>query len=159
MPDKPTYDQIAEYAVKLTDKAHEQYGICLRGKPGWGENMAFFDTMVNAYGGQWFDMQWKPMLTSDAWKSAIHWYLDVMAKAGHPGATANGHNENRALFATGHCAIWIDATSAAGYIKPKGLAGGRQDRLHRLADHRQGPEGLGLVVVVGARDPGVLAEG
>ena len=116
MPDKPTYAQIAEYAVKLTDKAHEQYGICLRGKPGWGENMAFFDTMVNAYGGQWFDMQWKPMLTSDAWKSATQWYLDVMAKAGPPGATANGHNENRALFATGKCAIWIDATSAAGYI-------------------------------------------
>ena len=39
-----------------------------------------------------------------------------MTKAGPPGATANGHNENRALFSTGHCAIWIDATSAAGYI-------------------------------------------
>ena len=43
MPDKPTYDQIAEYAEKLTDKNERQYGICLRGKPGWGENMAFFD--------------------------------------------------------------------------------------------------------------------
>jgi sorbitol/mannitol transport system substrate-binding protein len=116
MPDKPTYAQIAEYAEKLTDKNAGQYGICLRGKPGWGENMAFFTTLVNAYGGQWFDMQWKPQLTSDAWKSAINWYLDVMAKAGPPGATANGHNENRALFSTGKCAIWIDATSAAGYI-------------------------------------------
>ena len=78
--------------------------------------MAFFDTLVNAYGGEWFNMQWQPQLTSDAWKSSIKWYLDVMAKAGPPGATANGHNENRALFATGKCAIWIDATSAAGYI-------------------------------------------
>ena len=116
MPDKPTYAQIAEYAEKLTDKANEQYGVCLRGKPGWGENMAFFDTMVNAYGGQWFDMQWKPQLTSDAWKSAIKWYLDVMAKDGPPGATANGFNENQALFSTGHCAIWIDATSGAGRV-------------------------------------------
>ncbi len=116
MPDKPTYEQIAEYAAKLTDKSKEQYGICLRGKPGWGENMAFFDTLVNAYGGEWFNMQWQPQLTSDAWKSAINWYLDVMAKSGPPGATANGHNENRALFATGKCAIWIDATSAAGFI-------------------------------------------
>jgi len=116
MPDKPTYAQIAEFADKLTDKSKEQYGICLRGKPGWGENMAFFTTMVNAFGGEWFNMKWEPQLTSDAWKSSINWYLDVMKKDGPPGATANGHNENRALFATGHCAMWIDATSAAGYI-------------------------------------------
>jgi sorbitol/mannitol transport system substrate-binding protein len=32
------------------------YGICLRGKPGWGDNMAFLTTMVNTNGGQWFDM-------------------------------------------------------------------------------------------------------
>ncbi len=52
MPDKPTYDQIAEYAEKLTDKSKEQYGFCQRGKPGWGENMAFVGPMVNAFGGR-----------------------------------------------------------------------------------------------------------
>ncbi len=57
MPDKPTYDQIAEYAAKLTDRSKELYGLCLRGKPGWGENMAFIDPMVNAFGGRWFDMR------------------------------------------------------------------------------------------------------
>ncbi len=114
MPDKPTYAQIAEYADKLTDKSKEQYGICLRGKPGWGENMAFFDTMVNAFGGEWFNMKWQPQLTSDAWKSALNWYLDVMRKDGPPGATADGANEAQALFMTGHCAIYIDATSIAG---------------------------------------------
>lgn len=116
MPEKPTYTQIAEFAEKLTDKSKEQYGICLRGKPGWGENMAFVGTMVNAFGGRWFDMEWQPQLTTEPWKGALAWYVDVMTKAGPPGATANGHNENRALFATGHCAMWIDATSAAGYI-------------------------------------------
>ena len=44
------------------------------------------------------------------------YYVENMNKYGPPGATANGHNENRALFATGHCAMWVDATSAAGYI-------------------------------------------
>ena len=116
MPDKPTYDQIAEYAAKLTDKSKEQYGFCQRGKPGWGENMAFVGPMVNAFGGQWFDMEWKPQLTSEPWKTAVTYYVDNMNKYGPPGATANGHNENRALFATGHCAMWVDATSAAGYI-------------------------------------------
>jgi len=116
MPDKPTYDQIAEYAAKLTDKSKEQYGFCQRGKPGWGENMAFIGPMVNAFGGRWFNEKWEPQLTTEPWKNAINYYVKNMREYGPPGATANGHNENRALFATGHCAIWVDATSAAGYI-------------------------------------------
>jgi sorbitol/mannitol transport system substrate-binding protein len=116
MADKPTYDQIAEYAAKLTDKSKEQYGFCQRGKPGWGENMAFVGPMVNAFGGRWFNEKWEPQLTTGPWKNAITYYVKNMREYGPPGATANGHNENRALFATGHCAIWVDATSAAGYI-------------------------------------------
>ena len=116
MPDQPTYDQIKEYAAKLTDKSKEQYGICLRGKPGWGENMAFLGTMINTYGGRWFDMDWKPQINSAPWKKAITDYVDLMKKYGPPGATANGFNENQALFSTGHCAMWIDATSAAGRV-------------------------------------------
>jgi sorbitol/mannitol transport system substrate-binding protein len=116
MPDKPTYDQIAEFAAKLTDKSKEQYGFCQRGKPGWGENMAFVGPMVNAFGGRWFDENWQPQLTSEPWTTAVNYYVENMNAYGPPGASANGHNENRALFATGHCAIWVDATSAAGYI-------------------------------------------
>ena len=116
MPEQPTYDQIAEFAAKLTDKSKEQYGFCQRGKAGWGENMAFVGTLVNTFGGSWFDMNWQPQLTSEPWKKAVTFYVDLMNKYGPPGATSNGHNENRALFATGHCAMWIDATSAAGYI-------------------------------------------
>ena len=44
MPASPTWQQIDADAGKLTDKSKQQYGICLRGKPGWGENMAFLDT-------------------------------------------------------------------------------------------------------------------
>jgi sorbitol/mannitol transport system substrate-binding protein len=116
MPDQPTYDQIKQFADKLTDKSKQQYGICLRGKPGWGENMAFLGTLVNTFGGRWFDMDWKPQLTSQPWKDAINFYVDLMKADGPAGATSNGFNENQALFATGHCAMWIDATSAAGRI-------------------------------------------
>jgi ABC-type glycerol-3-phosphate transport system substrate-binding protein len=117
MPEQPTYDQIKQFADKLTDKAHQVYGICLRGKPGWGENMAFLGTLVNTFGGRWFDMDWKPQLTSKPWETAINFYVDLMKADGPPGASANGFNENQALFADGHCAIWIDATSAAGRIE------------------------------------------
>ena len=116
MPEKPTYDDITKFADKLTDKKGGVYGICLRGKPGWGENFAYLTTLINTMGGRWFDEQWKPQLTTPEWKKAITWYVDIMKRDGPPGATANGHNENRALFATGKCAMWIDATSAAGYI-------------------------------------------
>ena len=116
MPEQPTYDQITEFADKLTDKSKEQYGLCLRGKPGWGENMAFVGTLVNTFGGRWFDMDWKPQLNSDAWKKAITWYVDTMKRDGPPGISSNGFNENQTLFASGRCAMWIDATSAAGRV-------------------------------------------
>lgn len=116
MPEHPTYAQIAEFAAKLTDKSREQYGICLRGKPGWGENMTILSTMVNSHGGKWFDMDWKPQLTSEPWQKAISLYVDLMTKYGPPGAVNNGFNENQALFQTGKCAMWIDATSAAGRL-------------------------------------------
>ena len=119
MPDKPTYQEVEQFAQKLTDRAHEMYGICLRGKPGWGENMAFVDTLVNTFGGRWFDENWKPQLDTKPWHDAVTFYVDLMKNDGPPGASSNGFNENQALFATGHCGMWIDATSGAGYIFDK----------------------------------------
>ncbi|GAN81929.1 ABC transporter substrate-binding protein [Acidocella aminolytica] len=116
MPEQPTYAQIEQFADKLTDKSKQQYGICLRGKPGWGENMAFLGTLVNTYGGRWFNMKWEPQLTSKPWENAINFYVDLMKKDGPPGASSDGFNEAEALFATGHCAIWIDSTVAAGML-------------------------------------------
>lgn len=119
MPDKPTYAQIKEFADKITDKENQIYGICLRGKPGWGENMAYVTTLVNTFGGQWFDMSWKPKIDSPEWRKAINYYDDIMKKDGPPGQTSNGFNENLALFASGHCGMWIDATVAAGLLYDK----------------------------------------
>ncbi|MGH8422831.1 MAG: ABC transporter substrate-binding protein, partial [Pseudomonas fluorescens] len=70
MPEHPTWSQISEFASKLTNKDKEQYGICLRGKAGWGENMALITTVANAYGARWFDEQWKPEFTGPEWKNA-----------------------------------------------------------------------------------------
>ena len=116
MPEQPTYDDIARFARILHDPRNGIYGICLRGKPGWGENMGFISTMVNTFGGRWFDENWNPQLTTPEWRQALGFYMDLMRKYGPPGATSNGHNECRALFATGKCAIWIDATVAASYM-------------------------------------------
>ncbi|MBC7800799.1 MAG: sugar ABC transporter substrate-binding protein [Gemmatimonadaceae bacterium] len=116
MPAAPTYTQIAEYAEKITDKPNQVYGMCLRGKPGWGENMAYVTTLVTAFGGQWFDQGWKPRLDTPEWTKAITFYSDLLRKYGPPGATSNGFNENLALFAGGRCGMWIDSTVAAGLL-------------------------------------------
>ena len=112
-----TYDQFAEMVAKVNDPANGIYGTCQRGKAGWGESMAFVGTLANAFGARWFDENWQPQLDSPEWNAAIHYYVDLMTKYGPPGATANGHNENRALFKDGKCATWIDATSAANDVK------------------------------------------
>ncbi len=119
MPDAPTYEQIRGFADKITDKPNQIYGMCLRGKPGWGENMAYVTSLVNAEGGQWFDMQWKPTIDTPEWHAAIGFYADILKADGPPGATSNGFNENLALFASGHCGMWIDATVAGGLLYDK----------------------------------------
>ncbi|KQV37074.1 sugar ABC transporter substrate-binding protein [Rhizobium sp. Root268] len=116
MPDQPTYDQIAEYASKVHDPDNQIYGLCLRGKPGSGENIVPIMTSVNTHGGKWFDMNWKPQLDSGPWHKAVTLYVDLLNKYGPPGVTSNGYNETRALFASGKCGMWIDATVAAGYL-------------------------------------------
>ncbi|HSI40886.1 MAG TPA: sugar ABC transporter substrate-binding protein [Xanthobacteraceae bacterium] len=116
MPENPDWAFIAQAAEKMTDKGAGVYGICLRGKAGWGENMAFLTSMANSMGGSWFDKNWKPQFDSPEWKATLSTYLDLMTKYGPPGASSNGFNENLALFQTGKCGMWIDATVAASFI-------------------------------------------
>ncbi|SDE97417.1 sorbitol/mannitol transport system substrate-binding protein [Salipiger thiooxidans] len=116
IPEEPTWAQIKEAAAAMTDKDAGVYGICLRGKPGWGENMAFISAMANSYGARWFDMDWKPQFDSEEWQAAFKDYLEMMTNYGPPGASSNGFNENLSLFQQGKCGMWIDATVAAGFV-------------------------------------------
>jgi len=119
MPERPTWTEIAGFAEKLTHRDKEQYGICLRGKAGWGENMALITTVANAYGARWFDEQWKPQFDQPEWKNALNFYVETMKKSGPPGASSNGFNENLALFNSGKCAIWVDASVAGSFVTDK----------------------------------------
>ncbi|MGR3454745.1 ABC transporter substrate-binding protein [Pseudooceanicola sp.] len=116
MPDAPTWDFIEQAAAAMTDKDAEQYGICLRGKAGWGENMAFLSAMANSYSARWFDEEWAPQFDGEAWQAALTDYLELMNEYGPPGASSNGFNENLALFQQGKCGMWIDATVAASFV-------------------------------------------
>ena len=119
MPDAPTWEFIGQAARAMTDKANEIYGVCLRGKAGWGENMAFLTATSNSFGARWFDENWKPQFDQPEWKATLDYYLSLMADAGPPGASSNGFNENLALFNSGKCGMWIDATVAASFVTGK----------------------------------------
>jgi sorbitol/mannitol transport system substrate-binding protein len=116
MPEKPTWEFIKQAADKMTDKANGVYGICLRGKPGWGENMAFLTATANSFGARWFDEKWEPQFNSPEWKKTLDFYVNMMKADGPPGASSNGFNENLALFSGGKCGMWIDATVAGGFV-------------------------------------------
>ncbi len=116
MPDAPSWDFVAEAARKITDKDNEIYGICLRGKAGWGENTAFLTATANSFGARWFDENWRPQFDQPEWKNTLNFYIDLMKDAGPPGASSNGFNENLALFQSGKCGMWIDATVAASFV-------------------------------------------
>jgi sorbitol/mannitol transport system substrate-binding protein len=119
MPKKPSWDFIRKAAKAMTDKEAGVYGICLRGKAGWGENIALITSMSNSFGARWYDENWKPQFDSKEWHDTLTYYVDVMEESGPPGSSANGFNENLALFQTGKCGIWIDATVAGAFVTNK----------------------------------------
>jgi sorbitol/mannitol transport system substrate-binding protein len=116
MPDAPTWEFIGKAARAMTDKASETYGVCLRGKAGWGENGAFITATANSFGARWFDENWKPQFDQPEWKATMDFYVSLLKDAGPPGASSNGFNENLALFNAGKCGMWIDATVAASFV-------------------------------------------
>ena len=120
MPDKPTWDEVRAIADKITNKDKEIYGICLRGKPGWGEGGAVQGALGNSFGARWFDENWKPQFDSPEWKKALTFFVDMMKADGPPGVSTNGYNETMALYLAGKCGMWIDATvSASALTDPK----------------------------------------
>ncbi|MGB3875491.1 ABC transporter substrate-binding protein [Shinella zoogloeoides] len=116
MPDSPTWEFIGDAARKITDRSADINGICLRGKAGWGENMAFLSALNNSFGGRWFDEKWQPQFDQPEWKASLQFYVDLMKDAGPQGASSNGFNENLTLFQQGKCGMWIDATVAASFV-------------------------------------------
>ncbi len=116
MPDAPTWEEIRAAAEAMNDPDNNVYGICVRGKAGWGENAAFITAMSNSFGARWFDMDWNPQFDSPEWAATLDFYLDLLNNYGPPGAENNGFNENLSLFQQGQCGMWIDATVAASFV-------------------------------------------
>jgi sorbitol/mannitol transport system substrate-binding protein len=115
LPDKPTWDQVAAAAKQLHNPPN-QFGICLRGLPGWGEQLAPLDTVIDTWGGRWYDQNWQAQLSSPKSSDAIKFYIDTVKNYGEPGATQAGFTECETLMVQGKVGMWYDATSAADLL-------------------------------------------
>jgi sorbitol/mannitol transport system substrate-binding protein len=120
--DNDSWSRIKEAASAMHDPDNGVYGACLRGKPGWGDNMAFLTTVVNSFGGAWFDADMRPALNTQMWKDAVNFYVDLLGNYGPPGSEGNSFNEILALYNEGKCGLWIDATIAASFLTVDGVA-------------------------------------
>ncbi|MEU7055523.1 sugar ABC transporter substrate-binding protein [Streptomyces sp. NPDC046197] len=120
MPAKPTWQQVADLAAKVDGAQSGMKGICLRGLPGWGEVMAPLTTVVNTFGGTWFDKDWKARLDSAEFKKATQFYVDLVRKHGESGAAQSGYAECLNNMTQGKTAMWYDATAGAGSLEAAG---------------------------------------
>jgi polyol transport system substrate-binding protein len=141
IPENPTWDEIAAAAKKLNSPSVA--GICLRGKPGWGDLGASLTTVVNTFGGTWWDANsdgsiGKAEVNSGGFKDAANFYVDLVKSAGEPDAANASFNECLKLMQDGKVAMWYDATVAAGILEAsdspvKGKLG------YALAPHKDTP--------------------
>ncbi|MFC8797728.1 ABC transporter substrate-binding protein [Promicromonospora sp. NPDC057138] len=115
MPEHPTWQQVADFARQLDSDTVD--GICLRGKPGWGELFAPLTTVVQTFGGSWFDEDWNAQVDSPEFAEATQFYVDLVRDAGEDDPVSTGFTECLNTVSQGRAAMWVDATVAAGLLE------------------------------------------
>jgi sorbitol/mannitol transport system substrate-binding protein len=120
MPAQPTWTQVADIARKIDTP--QMAGICLRGKPGWGDLGASFTTVLNTMGGTWWSAKPdgsvdKAMVDQPAFKKALEFYTTLIHDAGEKDAAGASFNECLSQYKDGKVAMWYDATVAAGLLE------------------------------------------
>ena len=120
MPAHPTWDQVAAIARKVNTPS--MAGICLRGKPGWGDLGASFTTVLNTFGGTWWSSSasGKPaaaQVDQPQFRTALDFYRKLAQDAGEKDAANSSFNECLAQYQAGKVAMWYDATVAAGLLE------------------------------------------
>jgi sorbitol/mannitol transport system substrate-binding protein len=120
IPLRPTWQQVAAAARKINSSS--MAGICLRGKPGWGDLGAAFTTVLNTFGGTWWSAKSngqpdKAQVDQPAFRNALDFYAKLVQDAGEKDAANSSFNECLAQYQAGKVAMWYDATVAAGLLE------------------------------------------
>ena len=116
MPAHPTWTQVA--SLRGQAEPAGQGGRDLPARPGRAGATTWpsLDTVVNTFGGEWFNLKWQPQLTSPAFEAATNFYVNLIRKDGEAGASNDSFNQLLTLYGQGKCAMWYDATVAATSI-------------------------------------------
>lgn len=117
MPEHPTWPEIAEFAAEIEAADPELTGICLRGLAGWGENLAPLNTVINTFGGRWFDEDWNAQLDSPEVREAVQFYVDLVREHGQAGAATGGYADCGTRYGQGLAAMWYDATAMVNIVE------------------------------------------
>ncbi len=115
LPNEPTWQEVREAAVAI--HSPETAGICLRGKPGWGDLFAPLTTVVQTFGGAWYDENWDAQVNGQGFKDGVNFYVDLLAEAGEADPVSNSFTECLNLLSTGKVAMWYDASVAASILE------------------------------------------
>lgn len=114
IPENPTWDEVEAAAAAMNDPANGVSGICLRGLPGWGQNLAAVTTVINTFGGRWFDEEWNAQLTDPETVAGVQFYVDLLRNYGQPDAAKDGWEGCLQQIGQGKTAMWYDDTVFAG---------------------------------------------
>ena len=129
MPEAPTWDDILELAKACDGYEDEDgnvlTGIAIRGKAGYGENMYIFGSIMNSFGGRYYDMDWNCTYDSEEVRNAWEYYKELLQYA-EDSPTTCGYTECLNLFTQGTAAIYYDATvSAATFESEESAVAGK----------------------------------
>jgi sorbitol/mannitol transport system substrate-binding protein len=111
----PTWQEVAAAAKKV--KTNDMAGICMRGKPGWGDLFAPLTTVVQTFGGNWYDSNWKATVDTPEWKNAVTFYKTMLDDSGEKDPVSYSFNECLTALKEGKAAMWADASVAASMLE------------------------------------------
>ena len=115
MPTNPTWQQVSDAAKKV--KTADMAGICMRGKPGWGDLFAPLTTVVQTFGGNWYDKDWNATVNTPEWKEAVTFYKTMLDESGEADPVSYSFNECLTALKEGKAAMWADASVAASMLE------------------------------------------
>jgi len=115
IPENPTWQEIADAAKKVNTK--DMSGICMRGKPGWGDLFAPLTTVVQTFGGNWYDNSWNATVNTPEWKDAVTFYKTLLDTSGEKDPVSYSFNECLTALKEGKAAMWADASVAASMLE------------------------------------------
>jgi sorbitol/mannitol transport system substrate-binding protein len=113
--DNPTWQEVADAAKEVN--TDDMAGICMRGKPGWGDLFAPLTTVIQTFGGNWYDMEWNATVDTPEWKEAVEFYKTMLDESGEADPVSYSFNECLTALKEGKAAMWADASVAASMLE------------------------------------------